>query len=175
MKYIVGLIVVVSLFTVFLPHTYATQTELNQDCKDKIEYERGKFQEKVMADVFETYDFPIGDEEKMISYDIHDLRKLSILTGVKDPHLESVYQQFENVSLGQKQLYFFNEDFMNAYILYKDPQYNNVMIQLNRDDGTWSVKETKVKEGSKIDFTKTDCKDEHVINKGYKGLFRGLN
>ena len=176
MKKLVSILLISAfIYSVFLPHVFAKQPEIKEDCVQKIVVEKEKFQQKVMDEVLATYNIDLEKEEQVISYDINDLRKISILTGRNETSLEGIYQQFESISLGQKQLFFLNGNTDIAYILYKDPQYNNVMIKLTRGEGKWNVEETLVKEGEKINFTKENCKDEHIINKGFNGLFKGLN
>ena len=176
LKKIISILLISSLiYSVCLPHVFAKQQEVKEDCAQKIGLEKEKFEQKVMDDVLETYNIDLSQEKQVISYDINDLRKISLLTGKSETSLEGIYQQFESISLGQKQLLFLNGNTDMAYILYKDPQYKNIMITLTRGEGKWNVNETQVKEGEKIDFTKENCKDEHIINKGFNGIFRGLN
>lgn len=158
-----------------IPHVIAKSKNLSDDCIESIEEEKSKFEEKVMKDVLSSYNVKLEDMEEVISYDIHDLRKISLLTGKTETHMKSIFQQFESISLGQKQLFFFNGDLNTAFIFYKNPQYKNVMIKMNRGDDKWSVAESKVVEGKKINFNKKNCKDEHIINQGFNGLFKGLD
>jgi hypothetical protein len=158
-----------------IPNVFAKSKPLSEDCIASIAEEKSKFEEAVMKDVLSSYNMKLEEIEEVISYDIHDLRKISILTGKTESHMKSIFQQFESISLGQKQLFFFNGDVNTAYIFYKNPQYKNVMIKMARGDDKWSVAETKIVEGKKINFKKENCKDEHIINQGFNGLFKGLD
>ncbi|WP_078547987.1 hypothetical protein [Litchfieldia alkalitelluris] len=172
---VISILFLIFLNTLVVQHVLAKNNDLSEDCIESIELERNKFHGVVMQDVLSSYDIKINEIDEVLTYDINDLRKISILTGKTESHLESIIQQFETISFGHKKLYFFNKDFDHAFVMYKNPQYNNVMVKMKRGEEKWSVEETKVVEGKKIDFKKVDCKDEHIINKGFNGLFKGLD
>jgi hypothetical protein len=115
-------------------------------------------------------DFPVlsildQDASRVTQYTMDDLHKVIIIEGGETSHIKSLLPLFTGSNQGERRLFIISGDksippkYDNSfvgYLLYKELDGTNVMINLRRSDTSWDVVNISKASGDKM-FLSKEC------------------
>ncbi|MBM6618990.1 hypothetical protein [Bacillus suaedaesalsae] len=164
---------VLSLFMslLFVNSSAFASTDLSkQECTRKVELKMAEFQHQVMEDVFASYNEHYDLTHRLEAVSFHDLSKFKRLHTEKEPDIESLTPFFTGASIGEKKL-FLNEA-NRATMFFKDLEGNNHRLTLKKSKSGWEQLNEEVKAGTKMEYKKLKCEEEHQMQQFLNGLFK---
>ncbi|WP_226670539.1 hypothetical protein [Metabacillus litoralis] len=160
-------ILVSGLLVVFVLNSLHINAEappkLSPECIKKMEKRDEQFTSLIMSDVISSFDLDI-DEHSYIEVTSRDLDAANMIYGgkEKDDYYNSLMQHFNVASRGKPRLFIKPQE---AYLLYKEPDYTDVMIHLELKGSKWEVIDQKKKKGNEIEYKQIKCEKEYIKKK----------
>lgn len=168
MKKIILLLVISFLHPTY---SFANEEELTEECKKMLEETRAHYIQLVNSDVLSSFNLLTEDVERnSIYFTASDLWKNEFLVG-KNKAIYSLKNLMSGKYIGEKRLYFFNQNPEKGYILYKDINDNNIMLTIQKNENEWVVVNKEEKEGKKINIETVKCDDQHFMQKMFDNLY----
>lgn len=159
------------IFSLLGPIPIRAEEELTAECKKLLDETKEHYVNLVANDVLASFDLLENVKGKnAIYFTASELWKIEVLTG-KNSHIESLKKIMVGKYLGEKRVYFFNQDPAVSYVLFKDVNHNNIMLTLKRDQSKWIVTNKKMKKGKQIKVETSECKDQHFMQKMFDNLY----
>jgi hypothetical protein len=153
----------------------ATEEQLKVECMKKVQLNMAQFHHEVMEDVFTSFNIPFGMKHRLYHITFHDLAKFRFLHPEQEKDIESLTPFLTGTSIGEKRVYFLEDNLTKGSVLFKDLEGNNHMITVKRTEDGWVEESKTISKGSKMHYMKLKCEEEYHIQQFFNDLFQGKN
>jgi hypothetical protein len=169
---IVTLIVVILVFPISYNAIGATIEQPKLECIRKVELKMAEFQDQVLEDVFTSFDLPFDLNKRTYYITFHDLTKFRLLHPQKESDIESLTPFLTGASIGEKRVYFLENNPHKSVVLFKDINGNNHKVSLKRTEDGWIKVNQQVSEGQEMQYKKLKCEEEYHLQQFFNDLFK---
>ncbi|THE13658.1 hypothetical protein E1I69_07020 [Bacillus timonensis] len=137
--------------------------KLSPECLRKMEERDKHFNKLIMQEIIANFKLDIN-ERSYLEMSPRELLAANMVYGgwENDSYFNSINKHFIGEFRGEPRLFIKPQE---AFVLYKDPDNNDVMIHLKLIGTIWGVIDQKKKKGNEIEYKEMKCEKKYFKKK----------